>query len=101
MFPEVRMYQDQPSPMPRRLSEGGLASEAWVRIIRSPRLRFRALMTHDGWRRVQPDGASLSLVGFSANFAMTQFSEVGYRKQRTCNSKNTMFGRYAAPSKPC
>ena len=37
----------------------------------------------------------------NANFAITEFSEVRYRKQRTCNSKNTMFGRYAAPSKPC
>jgi hypothetical protein len=26
------------------------------------------------------------------NFVMTEFSEVRYRKQRTCNSKNMMFG---------
>jgi hypothetical protein len=26
------------------------------------------------------------------NFAFTQFSEVRYRKQGTCNSKNTMLG---------
>ena len=81
------MYQDQPSPIPASFRREASPLRREFRIIRSPRLRFRALLTQDGWRRVQPDRASLSLVAFSANFALTEFSEA--RAPPLCHSAHT------------
>jgi hypothetical protein len=39
--------------------------------------------------------------GTEPNFALTEFYEVRYRKQRPSNNKDTLFGGYAAASKPC
>jgi hypothetical protein len=54
----------------------------------SGRPGFRALLTQDGWRRVQPDRASLSPVALSANVPVLDFSHseakgVGYARHRS------------------
>jgi hypothetical protein len=46
-----------------------------------------------------PSAGKLS--GPGPNFAITAFYEVRYRKQRPSNNKDTLFGGYAAASKPC
>jgi len=72
------MYQDQPSPIPASFRREASPLRREFRIIRSPRLRFRALPTQDGWRRVQPDRASLSLVDFLRSSQARSSPKVGH-----------------------